>query len=346
LAAWVFQGNPDRFDIDDYVARYPELIYWRTPRHAKEITVGDRAFLWRSGPKAGAIAIGTVVEAPTRLSAVRHPEALATISGVPRNPIQTSRRLGFISTMSACLQRRGAFPGVRSRTIPISEGHRSSPCRTVRCFLWITEKRAHLKGFGGGPPGVRVWQRPHPLPKGCRRCTLISDVSDAVPYGRGNWLKFALSTGDASVPSVASMRSGDTRHCMARGYSRFITSHHLRRRRHPYVRRLPTSPFCAPTVTGPCTPRRPWRRITPCSQGTCGATTYPSTVMTPYPDRGWGREGRLPLQALPALRWTPRSRTSPSSTAAGEAVCIVTSGEGRRMPHRSSGLDESAGLRR
>jgi hypothetical protein len=72
----VFQGSPERFDIDDYVARYPELIYWRTPRHAKEISVGDRAFLWRSGPNAGAIAIGTVVEPPTRGSAVRHAEAL------------------------------------------------------------------------------------------------------------------------------------------------------------------------------------------------------------------------------------------------------------------------------
>ena len=76
MAAWVFQGNPDKFDIDDYVARYPELIYWRTPRHAKEIAPGDKAFLWRSGPNAGAIAMGTVVEPPTPGSAVRHPEAL------------------------------------------------------------------------------------------------------------------------------------------------------------------------------------------------------------------------------------------------------------------------------
>lgn len=72
----MFQGNPERFDIDDYVARYPELIYWRTPRYAKEISVGDRAFLWRSGPNAGAIAIGTVVEPPTPRSTVLHPEAL------------------------------------------------------------------------------------------------------------------------------------------------------------------------------------------------------------------------------------------------------------------------------
>lgn len=76
MAAWIFQGNPRKFDIDDYVSRYPELIYWRTPRYDKDISVGDRAFLWRSSPNAGVIAIGTVIESPTPASAVRHPEAL------------------------------------------------------------------------------------------------------------------------------------------------------------------------------------------------------------------------------------------------------------------------------
>lgn len=76
--AWVFQGNPKIFDIDDYVTRYPELIYWRTPRHQSQIAVGDRAIIWRSGSDAGAIAIGVVVEAPAPGTAVKHPEALGT----------------------------------------------------------------------------------------------------------------------------------------------------------------------------------------------------------------------------------------------------------------------------
>jgi hypothetical protein len=74
--AWIFQGNPKTFDVDDYVTRYPELIYWRTNRHAKEIAVGDRAVVWRSGSSAGAVAIGVVVEAPTPRNKVKHPEAL------------------------------------------------------------------------------------------------------------------------------------------------------------------------------------------------------------------------------------------------------------------------------
>lgn len=76
--AWVFQGNPEKFDVDDYVTRYPELIYWRTPRHASQIAVGDRAVIWRSGPDAGVIALGIVVEVPTPRTKVKHPEALGT----------------------------------------------------------------------------------------------------------------------------------------------------------------------------------------------------------------------------------------------------------------------------
>jgi len=74
--AWVFQGNPTRFDIDDYLARFATMIYWHTPRYGKEIRIGDRAFIWRSGTHAGAIAIGSIVEEPTPGNAVRHPEAL------------------------------------------------------------------------------------------------------------------------------------------------------------------------------------------------------------------------------------------------------------------------------
>jgi hypothetical protein len=76
--SWIFQGNPEMYAADDYVVRYPELIYWRTPRYASEIRVGDRSFLWRSGPEAGAIAIGTIVELPTLGTKVRNPEALGT----------------------------------------------------------------------------------------------------------------------------------------------------------------------------------------------------------------------------------------------------------------------------
>lgn len=74
--AWIFQGNPNRFDVDDYLSRYTQLIYWRTNRHVKEIILGDPVFIWRAGADAGAIAVGHVVEVPTPARAVEHVDAL------------------------------------------------------------------------------------------------------------------------------------------------------------------------------------------------------------------------------------------------------------------------------
>lgn len=74
--AWIFQGNPKVFDIDDYLARYSELIYWRVPRYKADIAVGDRAFIWRAGTESGIVAAGIVVETPVKASDVLHPEAL------------------------------------------------------------------------------------------------------------------------------------------------------------------------------------------------------------------------------------------------------------------------------
>lgn len=74
--AWVFQGNPNRFDVDDYLSRYTQLIYWRTNRYVKDIAVGDPVFIWRAGTESGAVAAGRVVEAPTPARSVEHPEAL------------------------------------------------------------------------------------------------------------------------------------------------------------------------------------------------------------------------------------------------------------------------------
>lgn len=73
--AWILQGNPKRFDIDDYLSRY-SFIYWSTPTNQKEFAVGDRVFIWRAVEQSGAIAIGIVKELPVPRSDVKMPEAL------------------------------------------------------------------------------------------------------------------------------------------------------------------------------------------------------------------------------------------------------------------------------
>ncbi|MCC6671548.1 MAG: EVE domain-containing protein [Planctomycetes bacterium] len=66
---WIFQGNPDTFDLDGYLARKPARISWAVNQHRDEIRVGDRVFLWRSAGKhhksvAGIIARCTVDSEP------------------------------------------------------------------------------------------------------------------------------------------------------------------------------------------------------------------------------------------------------------------------------------------
>lgn len=73
---WIFQGNPKKFDISTYLTKYQSLMYWRTPQYEKEIAIGDLTFIWCSGPDAGAVAIGTVVELPARVKDLRSPQVL------------------------------------------------------------------------------------------------------------------------------------------------------------------------------------------------------------------------------------------------------------------------------
>lgn len=92
---WVFQGSPSKFDLDDYLSRYPELIYWRTPRYAADIALGDRAFIWRAGDESGAVAIGAVVELPTPANEVKHPEALGDDLWLADKPDPAERKTGI-----------------------------------------------------------------------------------------------------------------------------------------------------------------------------------------------------------------------------------------------------------
>lgn len=73
--AWILQGNPKRFDIDDYLTRYP-FVYWSAPINQKEFSIGDQIFIWRSGKSAGVVASGRLQELPVKRSEVKMPSML------------------------------------------------------------------------------------------------------------------------------------------------------------------------------------------------------------------------------------------------------------------------------
>ena len=56
---WIFQSNINFYDIDKAI-RNLKTITWRVTFFKKEIQKGDKVFIWRNGPEAGIIAIGTI----------------------------------------------------------------------------------------------------------------------------------------------------------------------------------------------------------------------------------------------------------------------------------------------
>lgn len=68
MRTWIFQGNPEIFDIDSYMAASTGLITWSVARYADQISSGDAVYIWRSQgydrTQAGVVAEGTIVEQP------------------------------------------------------------------------------------------------------------------------------------------------------------------------------------------------------------------------------------------------------------------------------------------
>ncbi len=48
MRTWLFQCNPDRFQIDRFLATRPAEMNWLVRQHASEIEPGDRVFIWRA----------------------------------------------------------------------------------------------------------------------------------------------------------------------------------------------------------------------------------------------------------------------------------------------------------
>jgi len=71
LTTWIFQGNPDIFDIDTYLREYGPIIRWTVRQHANEIKVNDIVFLWRAQGRenleSGIIAKGVIISRPCEM---------------------------------------------------------------------------------------------------------------------------------------------------------------------------------------------------------------------------------------------------------------------------------------
>lgn len=60
---WIFQCNPEIFDIDQALSRLSQLT-WQIKQHRNQIKKGDQVLFWRSKIDSGIVATGTIIDDP------------------------------------------------------------------------------------------------------------------------------------------------------------------------------------------------------------------------------------------------------------------------------------------
>jgi len=67
MKGWIFQGNPTKFKVDQYLLSKNEILWLVRPaKYANRIEPGDLAFIWRSdGSKKGTAELLLVAKSST-----------------------------------------------------------------------------------------------------------------------------------------------------------------------------------------------------------------------------------------------------------------------------------------
>jgi predicted RNA-binding protein with PUA-like domain len=61
--AWLFQGNPDKYDIAGSLRGLKEVT-WSINQCKDEIHEGDRVYFWQSGSEGGIVGVGDILDEP------------------------------------------------------------------------------------------------------------------------------------------------------------------------------------------------------------------------------------------------------------------------------------------
>jgi HNH endonuclease len=124
MRSWIFQGNPDDFDLDAYLATAPIQFPWLVTRYGNEVTAGDRIYIWRTQGEqkgiAGIVAEAEVIVAPALLpeSADAIPFWRANTSAAIEARPRAILRLVRIATPREIIRREWCAEDPVLRTLP------------------------------------------------------------------------------------------------------------------------------------------------------------------------------------------------------------------------------------
>lgn len=101
MTTWIFQGNPDRFNVDRYISTNNQ-IYWTVKHksHQQQINIGDTVYFWRAAGKnknaAGIIAKGVINEECKPKNEVNNPELLSEFLWTDESDEPTEIKAGIL----------------------------------------------------------------------------------------------------------------------------------------------------------------------------------------------------------------------------------------------------------
>jgi MoxR-like ATPase/predicted RNA-binding protein with PUA-like domain len=78
--AWIFQANPDLYDIKSALQTLTEQT-WLVTKFKEEIKVGDKVYLWQSGSEGGIVGLGEITAPPQMGAALEAEGPFAKSSG-------------------------------------------------------------------------------------------------------------------------------------------------------------------------------------------------------------------------------------------------------------------------
>jgi hypothetical protein len=121
MTSWIFQGNPDYFDIDQYL-KNNDTIIWSVRQHKKDIHPKDEVFIWRAaGSKKsvpGIVAYGRVVDEPSM-----RPDDLASIGLWTKDDEGKEEIRVAVKLEKTCLAKREVIKKKWLEHDPILKGH-------------------------------------------------------------------------------------------------------------------------------------------------------------------------------------------------------------------------------